>query len=54
MPGGKTIEGRLEIFNVTNTPALGAPDGVFGSAAFGTISSALDPRVVQLALKVTF
>ena len=35
-------------------PNLGAPNGVAGSAAFGTITSALDPRVVQLAVKVLF
>ena len=33
---------------------LGPPNGVFGSAAFGTITSAGDPRVVQLAVKVYF
>jgi len=27
---------------------------VFGSAAFGTITSAGDPRVIQLALKLNF
>jgi hypothetical protein len=52
--GGKALEVRAEVFNVTNTPPLGAPNGVFGSAAFGTITSAADPRVVQLALKFTF
>jgi hypothetical protein len=39
---------------VTNTPPLGAPNGTFGSAAFGTITSAGDPRVVQLAVKFIF
>jgi hypothetical protein len=37
-----------------NTPQFGAPSGVFGSAAFGTITSALDPRVIQMAVKFTF
>jgi hypothetical protein len=37
-----------------DTPPFGAPKGVFGSAAFGTITSAGDPRVVQLALKFVF
>jgi len=50
----KALEVRAEIFNVTNTPPLGAPNGVFGSAAFGTITSAGDPRVVQLALKFIY
>jgi hypothetical protein len=43
-----------EVFNVTNTPPLGAPNGVVGSAVFGSITSAGDPRVVQLALKFVF
>jgi hypothetical protein len=30
------------------------PNGVAGSAGFGTITSALDPRVGQLAVKVLF
>ena len=46
-------EVRLEVFNVTNTPALGSPNGNFGTAAFGTISAtAADPRVVEVVLKI--
>lgn len=48
------LELRVEAFNVTNTPALGAPNGVFGTPAFGTITTAGDPRVVQLAGKLLF
>ena len=51
---GSAIELRAEVFNLFNTPNLGAPNGVAGSAAFGTITSALDPRVGQLAVKVLF
>ena len=47
-------EFRAEAFNLTNTPALGNPNGSFGVAAFGTITSALDPRVFELVLKVHF
>jgi hypothetical protein len=54
LPASTALEVRGEVFNVTNTPPLGAPNGVFGSAAFGTITSAGDPRVVQLALKFVF
>jgi hypothetical protein len=36
------------------TPPLGNPNGVAGSAAFGTITTAGDPRVVQLAVKLLF
>ena len=51
---GIALEVRAEVFNATNTPPLGNPNGVFGAAAFGTITSAGDPRVVQLALKFLF
>ena len=51
---GKALELRGEVFNVTNTPAFGAPNTTVGAAAFGTITSAGDPRVVQLALKFIF
>jgi hypothetical protein len=51
---GRALEVRAEIFNVTNTPPLGAPNTTVGAAAFGTITSAGDPRVVQLGLKFVF
>jgi hypothetical protein len=41
-------EFRVEAFNVTNTPPLGNPNGAFGTAAFGTIATALDPRAAIL------
>ena len=52
--GRTTLEFRAEAFNLTNTPPLGAPNGVLGSPGFGSITSAGDPRVVQLGLKVIF
>jgi hypothetical protein len=54
LPAGPALECRVEAFNVTNTPPLGAPNGVFGSPAFGTITTAGDPRVLQLAAKFVF
>ncbi len=51
---GRALEFRAEVFNLTNTPPLGAPNTTVGAAAFGTITSAGDPRVVQLAMKVVF
>lgn len=48
------IEVRVEAFNLTNTPSLGAPNTVLGTPGFGSITSAGDPRVLQLAAKVTF
>jgi hypothetical protein len=54
LPGPATLELRGEVFNATNTPALGAPNTIVGAAAFGSITSAGDPRVVQLAVKLLF
>jgi len=51
---GRAIEARAEIFNLLNTTNLGAPNAVAGAANFGTITTALDPRVVQLAVKFLF
>ncbi len=48
------LEFRAEAFNVTNTPPLGNPNGSFGTAAFGSITSALDPRVFEFVLKFVF
>lgn len=48
------LEFRVESFNATNTPPLGNPNGIFGNAAFGTITTALDPRVYELVLKLHF
>jgi len=47
-------EFRAEAFNVTNTPPLGNPNGSFGNAAFGSITTALDPRVFEFVLKLHF
>jgi outer membrane receptor protein involved in Fe transport len=51
---GLSIEVRGEVFNLLNTPNLGAPNAVQGAANFGTVTTALDPRVIQLALKFIF
>ncbi len=51
---GQAIQLRAEVFNLLNTPSLGAPAAVLGAANFGTITGAGDPRVVQLALKFAF
>ena len=50
----RNFEFRVEIFNLTNTPPLANPNGVAGNAAFGTITSAGDPRVIQFGLKFNF
>jgi hypothetical protein len=48
------VEFRAEIFNVSNPPAFSQPNGSFGSAAFGSITSTTtEPRVVQFALRLS-
>jgi len=38
---------------VMNTPQFAQPNGSFGSAAFGSITSTVtDPRVAQFALRI--
>jgi hypothetical protein len=49
-----SAEVRVEAFNLLNTPPLGIPNAVLGAANFGTITTAGDPRVVQLAVKLAF
>jgi hypothetical protein len=50
----RRAEVRAEAFNATNTPPLGNPNGSFGNAGFGTITTALDPRVFEVVLKLHF
>ena len=45
---------RLEYFNVLNHPNFKNPAASFSGAGFGTITSAADPRIAQLALKIIF
>jgi len=52
--GGPDIELRAEAFNLLNTPPFGNPNAVLGASNFGTITTAGDPRVIQLALKLLF
>jgi len=54
LSGGSALELRAEAFNLLNTPPLGNPNAVAGVANFGTITTAGDPRVIQLAVKYLF
>lgn len=47
-------EFRAEVFNVSNTPPLNDPNGSFGSSAFGSITSAGNPRVFEFVAKIHF
>ena len=48
------LEFRAEAFNLTNTPPLGNFNGNFGTSAFGSITTAGDPRVFEFVLKLHF
>jgi Carboxypeptidase regulatory-like domain len=50
------LEFRAEAFNLTNTPAFGAPNTSVTSSSFGVVtrSQTNDPRLLQLALKLSF
>jgi hypothetical protein len=45
---------RLELFNVTNTPHFGNPDGVLTDGTFGELTKPGPMRIVQLAAKFIF
>jgi Carboxypeptidase regulatory-like domain len=49
-----SLELRAEVFNVSNTPPLNDPSGSFGSAAFGSITSAGNPRDFEFVAKAHF
>lgn len=52
---GKNLQFRAEIFNVTNHTQFYNPDGdITDGPAFGQVSQARDPRIIQLALRLTF
>jgi hypothetical protein len=51
---GATVQVRLEMFNVFNTVNWGNPNAVFGSTAFGRITSAGAMRQVQIGAKLLF
>ena len=52
--GTKSVEARIEAFNVFNWFEWGNPNTNFSAATFGQITSALSPRVLQLAMKFNF
>ncbi|HSR09616.1 MAG TPA: carboxypeptidase regulatory-like domain-containing protein [Bryobacteraceae bacterium] len=62
---GYTLEARAEAFNLSNSRRAGiSPPSLFagasglnltyGTPGFGTITSSLDPRILQMALKFVF
>ena len=51
---GHRVQFRMETFNVLNRVNFGNPNANRSAAAFGRITSAGQPRVIQLALKYQF
>jgi hypothetical protein len=49
-----TLQLRAEFFNVFNHTQFANIDGNFNSATFGQATTAADPRIGQLALKLAF
>src|SRR5437660_1646219 len=50
-----TTQLRGDFFDLLNNPHFSAPGGsVAGSSTFGKITSAGDPRIVQLSLRIRF
>lgn len=49
-----TVQFRAEMFNLFNRANFGLPGGAVGTAAFGRITSARDPRDIQFGLKLLF
>ena len=47
-------EFRAEFYNVFNNVNFGLPDGGLLDSSFGQITSAMDPRILQMALKFSF
>ncbi len=51
---GRDLTFRAEVFNLTNTAQFNQPGATYNTAAFGVISSAGDPRLIQFGLKLAF
>jgi hypothetical protein len=48
------LQFRAEAFNVANHPNYSAVSTSYGSGNFGAVTSALDPRILEFALRATF
>lgn len=52
--GGRQIQLRAEAFNVLNRVHLNNPVTGLNNPNFGLITTAADPRIIQLAVRYTF
>ena len=52
--GTHEMQFRAEVFNLLNRTQLGVPELRMNQSTFGLITTAGDPRIVQLALKYSF
>ena len=48
------LQYRLEMFNVFNHPNLLAVGTIMGNPTFGQVTSAAEPRIIQMGIKATF
>lgn len=48
------LQFRFEAFNALNNVNLNLPNATVGSSTFGRITTAQDPRILQLALRLSF
>jgi hypothetical protein len=51
---GTTVQFRVESFNTLNRANFNQPQNFLGAAGFGAITSAQNPRLLQLGLKFLF
>jgi hypothetical protein len=54
LPRKGNLQFRAEFFNIVNHPNFDPPSVTADSTAFGTISTAEDPREMQFALRITY
>ena len=54
LAGAHQVRFRAEVFNVFNRVQLNTPVSALNRPNFGLITSAADPRIIQLTLKYTF
>jgi hypothetical protein len=54
LSGPHALQLHVEAFNLFNQTRFGQPSGTIGTPTFGSITSAEDGRIIQLALKYSF